>query len=336
MSEQQKRRSVGDIIVERFLKDVDETGVMPWQRPYNCYSAFNWYTKTPYRGINRLILPFGEYLTLNQIKEYNKKHGTNYRCLKGSPWEMVVFFKRDVKDVTRAEFEEKFPDQDYFEFINTNGYASDGYWMYYGTTTGSIKKVHNIMRYTNVLERQYWLDDDGNCLPSRIETGEVQIVRFDAKDIFDSYINRTGVKVDYDSSGIPCYIPMLDKIELNRFTEKEEEYWSTAFHEGIHSTGCKKRLARNFFIKNGLVSDGKEDVSIRAEEECIAEIGASLLCAECNIHDFSTSESSAYKNNIAYVQNWKKRITDWGKKFVYIASEAEKAYNYFMGFDYEE
>ncbi len=36
---------------------------MPWQKPYTQYNAFNYFTLKAYRGINRLILPFGEYLT---------------------------------------------------------------------------------------------------------------------------------------------------------------------------------------------------------------------------------------------------------------------------------
>ena len=53
-------KTAAEILIERFLKDVEETGTLPWLRPYNCYNAFNWVTQRPYRGFNRIILPFGE------------------------------------------------------------------------------------------------------------------------------------------------------------------------------------------------------------------------------------------------------------------------------------
>ena len=72
-------KSVTDIVLERLLKDVEENECMPWQKPYTQYNAFNYFTLKAYRGINRLILPFGEYLTATQINEYNKKHNEDFR-----------------------------------------------------------------------------------------------------------------------------------------------------------------------------------------------------------------------------------------------------------------
>ena len=70
-----EKKSAADILIETFLKDVDEKGSMPWQRPYERYDSFNYFSQKMYRGFNRILLPFGEYITKNQINTYNKEHG---------------------------------------------------------------------------------------------------------------------------------------------------------------------------------------------------------------------------------------------------------------------
>ena len=71
--------------------------------------------------------------------------------------------------------------------------------------------------------------------------------------------------------------------------------------------------------------------STYAVEECIAEITACLCCAETGISDFETSCSEEYDNSVSYVQAWKKRVKDWGKDFIYIVSQADKAFNMICG-----
>lgn len=88
---------VADVILDRFLKDVEETNTMPWQRPYSQYNAFNYFTLQPYSGINRLMLPFGEYMTANQIDSYNKSKNEDYRFQKGIVWYPVVFTRLMLK-----------------------------------------------------------------------------------------------------------------------------------------------------------------------------------------------------------------------------------------------
>lgn len=125
---------------------------------------------------------------------------------------------------------------------------------------------------------------------------------------------------------VPCYIPILDKVEINPLSKTEDGYFSTLFHELAHSTGSKKRLNRDGVVKGGLPKT-KSDYAV---EECIAEITAHLCCSECNIQSFKTSGTAEYDNNIAYVQHWKQRIEDWGKEFMYIVSQADKAFSYIM------
>lgn len=319
-------RQVSEILIEKFLKDVEEKGTMPWQRPYERYNAFNWVSKQPYRGFNRILLPFGEYLTANQINTYNKEHGEDFRFQKGIEWYPVYFFKVDKKECTYKEVAEKFPEED----LTTPGYIGTAYPWHYSYDEGKYFKSRQILRYSEVADRKWFKNSKGECLPSRLDSGEVVITLSEPKKVIDDYIKRSGVNVDTTSGGTPCYIPMFDKVELNPFQKNQETWFSTAFHEFAHSTGARKRLNRVGVTREG-VKEGHETQQVYAVEECIAEITAYLCCAECGVYSFETSETNEYDNNIAYVQAWKKRINDFGKEFLYICSQADKAFNYIFG-----
>lgn len=182
-------KSAAEIVIERFLKDVEEKESMPWQRPYENFNSFNYFTKLPYRGINRLFLPFGEYITANQINAYNKEKGEDFKFQKGIKWYPVVFFKRDTKTVDRSEVEKLFPEAD----LNSEGYVGKEYsWTYYRNEEG-FYKVRNILRYTDVADREWFKNSKGETLPSRIETGEVTVTYSDAQQVADNYIERSGI-----------------------------------------------------------------------------------------------------------------------------------------------
>ena len=324
------KRTVADIIIDRFLKDVEEQETMPWQRPYERYNAFNYFTKKAYRGINRLILPFGEYITKNQINEYNKKNGEDFRFQKGIEWFPVVYFTAQEKEISATEVLEAFEDEDVTSF-DDRYIGTSGVWNYY-CYCGKFIKRRNVLKYYEVADRKWFKNSKGEVLPSRIETGEVVITYEEPKKVIENYVKRSGVRVSYDSADTPCYIPMLDKVELNPYVKGEEAWFSTAFHEFAHSTGYKTRLNRIGVMKPKDASSEEKD-NLYAVEECIAEIAASLCCAECGIYTMETSESKEYENNLAYVKSWKKRVKDWGKEFIYIVSQADKAFNYIVGED---
>lgn len=323
------KNTAADIIIDRFLKDVDERGTMPWQRPYERYNAFNYFTKKPYRGINRLMLPFGEYITKNQITLYNKQNNEDFRFQKGIEWYPVVYFTTQEKDISDSEVLKAFPDEDVSNTVKDRFIGFDRIWRYY-CIKGKFIKRRNILKYYQVADRHHFKNSKGEMLPSRIDTGEVTLTYEEPKMLLDSYISRSGVKVSYDSADTPCYIPLLDKIELNPYVKEQESWFSTAFHEAAHSTGHKSRLNRVGIHKPKGVS-GVDSDNIYAVEECIAEITACLLCAECGIHDMETSGTKYYENNLAYVQSWKKRVKDWGSEFIYIVSQADKAFYYILG-----
>lgn len=82
MAEKKKKTAI-EVVVDSFLRRVQQEGVMPWQNPHKFGVSINWVSKKMYRGINRIILPNGEYMTKNQLNKYNEEHGTDFKFQKG-------------------------------------------------------------------------------------------------------------------------------------------------------------------------------------------------------------------------------------------------------------
>ena len=84
---------------------------------------------------------------------------------------------------------------------------------------------------------------------------------------------------------------------------KVEGYYSTLFHEFIHSTGHSSRLKRDG-ITSATVHFGPEEYS---KEELVAEIGASMLTGLAGFVDIT------FDNLAAYIQSWLRNLRDENK-----------------------
>ena len=119
-------------------------------------------------------------------------------------------------------------------------------------------------------------------------------------------------KVDKDEIGIP---------DISQFDPKEE-YYSTLFHEMIHSTMSKNRLNR---IEH---YEGKDQQAQYAFEELIAELGASYLCGLSGIINVT------YVNQSSYLQGWHEKLQKYTEQysdfFIYATKEAQKAVDYIL------
>ena len=323
MSANAEKKKVNDIVVENLLEMIEKNGYLPWQMPYKMYNSFNWYSKHIYRGINRLLLPFGEYITMKQLIEYNKKEGTNYRVEKGLPWQMVVYSK---------DAEVKVP-LDKLNFPMKPGdvvYTEAGQYIWKEGEPCPVRKYF-FMRYSKVIEREFVKDpDSGKVLPSKIEDKEVTLTNENPQKIINDYLAREkGLKVRQTRGGIPKWSPMKDVLTMNLLHEEENEYYSTFFHELAHSTSHETRLNRSF----GSLTD-KEAY---AKEECVAELTSALLCAEAGLYDpdemveSTKTRHGVQTNQAAYLKSWIKQIRDWRGSFLSLVHEADRAFYYILG-----
>ncbi len=129
------------------------------------------------------------------------------------------------------------------------------------------------------------------------------------------------------ASGRAFYRPSQDVVSVPPLCDygKPQEYYSTLFHEHVHSTGHKNRLDRSGITELAAFRD--ESYS---KEELVAEIGAAMLCGVAGI-DNSTMENSA-----AYVGSWLRRLKDDKKLIVQASGQAQKAADYILGVAFDE
>ena len=109
------------------------------------------------------------------------------------------------------------------------------------------------------------------------------------------------------------------------FFKSNEGYYSTLFHEMIHSTGHASRLKRE-----GVTNYSAFGSHSYAKEELVAEFGASFLRGLTGI------ETKNEKNNsVAYLQSWIKSLTNDPSLLIGAAGQAQKACDFILGVTYE-
>ena len=300
---------VSDIIVERILNNAKEEGIMPWQRTYRVIPAYNGESGKKYKGINRFMLPEGEYLTANQLNSHNKSHKTDYKFQNGIFWFPVVFYKVNKKELSSAEVKKLSESIDIGDLSKDHfiGYK-DGY--YYEVVNGVVSQNKNVLRYYNVADVQYFKDSDGNPYPSLYSDDIVKIESEEPLKIIEDYVKRENIRTK-TYTGVPCYIEDDDMVMFNLLESSSNSYLISAFHELVHSTKHKSRLNR-------------KDLS-KGEEEIVAEMASWMLCSELGCIDDIMLE-----NSLSYVNYWSKTVNDLKNNFILLVSLAESAVNYIL------
>jgi len=103
--------------------------------------------------------------------------------------------------------------------------------------------------------------------------------------------------------------------------DSAEFYYSTFFHELIHSTGHAKRLARE-----EITTPNRFGSIPYSKEELVAELGASFLRTIAAI-----DSDPIFQNSSSYIQGWLSKLKD-DKQLIFKASaEAQKAVDYIIG-----
>lgn len=262
----------------------------PWQKPWvGGGRPRNYITQRAYRGINLLLLPMaGEYITFKQIQDIEKKN-SKIHLKKGSKSSMIVFWKffngKNSDDVTEEE-EETCSKAPVFRY----------YRVYHISCVEGLKPHDNIIQNTDVNLHE------------------------EAESIIKEYSNEVPINKCLGSDRA-YYSASMDTINIPDIKQfkNEKEFYSTVFHEMIHSTGHIKRLGR--FAENAdQFQFGSESYS---KEELVAEIGAAMLMSQFNIANQSTNS-----NSIAYLQSWLKAIENDVTLITFAAQRAEKAAEY--------
>lgn len=278
--------NVYELVTNRIIEQL-ENNIVPWEKPWSgtLDGAFNRVSKKPYSILNQMLLKYdGEYASFKQWKDL----GGHIR--KGEKSEIVVFWKM-------YPIKEKQDD---------------------GT---EIIKTIPLLKYINVFHISQV--DGVEPLKQKV-THDIEPID-KAEKILNDYWNRENITIEHVKGDKAFYSPMFDKIQLPLFEQfkQSEEYYSTAFHESIHSTMKTSRCNRQEDRKGKVVSFGSEEYS---KEELVAEVGSAQLM---NIVGVETTKS--FRNSTAYIQSWLKVLRNDNKFIVSASSKAEKAVNYILG-----
>ena len=269
-------------VTNRIVKQLEE-GNIPWHKPWTggINGAFNRVSKKPYSILNQCLLKHtGEYASFKQWTELGGK------IRKGEKSEMVVFWK-----IYRKEKEDE------------NG----------------EKKVTTIplLRYLNV----FHISQVDGVEPLK-EGLKVTETIPEADVVIADYVDREGITFKEVYEDKAFYRPSADYVQVPRkdqFNGNANEYYSTAFHELVHSTGHPKRLNRITQV----AAFGDEDYS---KEELVAEIGSAGIMNYLGLETGKT-----FKNSAAYIQSWIKALKNDTHMIVNASSKADKAMNLILG-----
>lgn len=275
------------MVTDRIIKEM-EKGIIPWRRPWTGLNsgAISHSTGKPYSLLNQLILGKpGEYITFKQVS------AEGGRVKKGEKGHPVVFWKMQTVKET-------------------------------DNTGDTQEKLVPLLRYYTVfhidqcegIAAKYTVENPATAPVNPVEAAEQIVNRYAERE--------SGLKIEREkASNKAYYIPSGDKIVvpcLEQYSDSAE-YYSTLFHEMVHSTGHSTRLNR-FTGKAAAAAFGGEEYS---KEELTAEIGAAALVNACGIND-----SKSIVNSAAYVQSWLKALKNDPTMIISAAGKAEKAAAY--------
>lgn len=294
-NEANNRGNVYQAVTDRIIAQMEQ-GIVPWHKPWTgaADGAINYVSRRAYSVLNQWLLGRdGEWITFKQVQQCGG------RIKKGAKAGMVVFYtQKQYKVMVNVEDE----DGNVHEEERT--------------------KVKPVLRAYNVFHIS-----DCEGIESKIQDGvknDVEPIE-QAEKVISEYVSREKEltfrndsvtdKAYYSPASDMVCVPMISQYDV------VEEYYSTTFHELVHSTMKESRCNRK--AENKMAAFGSADYS---REELVAETGSAMLCTKVGIDC-----DKAFKNSVAYIQSWLKALKNDNKMIVLAASRAEKAAKYIMG-----
>jgi antirestriction protein ArdC len=275
-----KTRDVFALVTDRIIEHL-ENGTIPWQRPWSSSGLpRNLVSGKAYRGINVWLLNALEYeQNLFLTFKQVKELGGSVRA--GEKSHSVIFWK--------------WPEED--------------------TETG--KKKIPILRY-------YFVVNISQCtgIPEQYLPAPVLKRKNDPIEVCQEIVQRMPHGPEIRHQGDKAYYhPFFDFVNMpsmERFINSES-YYSTLFHELVHSTGHESRLKRK-----ELQTSTTTDFDAYSLEELTAEIGA------CYLNSYAGIVGWDFTNHVAYIQGWLEKLRNDKRCIVYASTQAQKAMDYIL------
>src|SRR5690606_13203874 len=244
-------KNVYDIITQQIIEKLEQN-IVPWRQPWtNAGIPKNPVTNRVYTGINVWILNALGY-SKNLFLTFKQIQDLGGSVIKGSKSIPVVFWKQDIKVDTETGEEKKKSILRYYSVFN-------------------IEQCEGLPEdyAQNTVEHPYLID---SCESVHKNMKDAPQLMHKHPEAFYS--------ADYDVINIP---------HIKQFNSSDG-YYSTLFHELIHSTGHEKRLNRKEIT-------GKIEFASYAysKEELVAEMGACFLNSIFGLN-------RDFENNLAYIR----------------------------------
>jgi antirestriction protein ArdC len=288
-------RDVYAEVTTRVLASLEDA-VVPWRQPWRVdrhadsdrYTHVNLASRKPYRGVNTLLLD----LTAATVG-YTSPYWVTFRqaitlggaVRRGEQSTMIVFWKQLA--IATEEDEEK-------------------------------PRRIPLLRHYNVFNIEQC---DG--LTERIPPPPPERAAFEPIEAAHSLLTNMPDPPRVIHGGSHAYYrPALDTVGLPQpeTFDTREAYYAVSFHEHIHSTGHRRRLARKEVMEIG------EFAGLGySREELVAEMGAAFLCAITDI-----DVPALQTNTAAYIASWMNKLRDDPKLLISAAGQAQRASDFIL------
>lgn len=291
--------NVYEIVTSKIIKKL-ENGTIPWQRPWVSDGLWdgpfpaNLKSKKSYRGVNLFLLDPSEYGSRWYVtKKQCLEMGGRIKREEFKNSHLVVFWKQSKYKKTLEDGSEEERNIPILRFYNIwNVVQCDGLDERIPKPPKTAKKK----KKTKV---------------EKVDAGEKVLANYAAPEI-----RWQGGKAFYSFTDDYIQVPKLDDFE------SVEGYYSTLYHEIVHSTGHESRLDR--ITKDPI---GTETYS---REELVAEMGAAFLSSYAGLESAPLIENQA-----AYIKSWLGRLNDDPKLVVVASARAQRAVDYIRGVTFD-
>lgn len=272
---------VYDQITERIIALLEQ-GTVPWHKPWKAQTGLprNLVSQKPYRGINVFLLIAAGYESPFWLT-FRQAIQLGGAVRKGEKACPIVFWKQlAVEDEERKE-PRNIPLLRFYHVFN-------------------VAQCDGIEPATPEKE----------TLPNGI-TKPVEIVaNMPQPPLIKHGMTRAFYAPREDYVGMP----------MRERCGNEDEYYSTLFHELVHSTGHASRLNRVTLTESAGFGSNPY-----CKEELVAELGAAFLCGQAEIAERTIN------NSAAYLQGWLEQLRNDRTLIVQAAAQAQKAADFILG-----
>lgn len=264
---------VYEIVTEKIIEMMENAG--KWEKPWiNINSEpFNAISNRKYNGLNIVLLGSQGFQSgaFASFKQWKSKGCT---IKKGAKSNMVTFWNIGKKE--EDDEEKKFFFLKYYNVFNSEQVDGD-----FAREVEAKQEQEKDLRKNEMLPK--------------------------AQSIVDGFMSRENIGLINTDRAF--YRPSTDEISMPLIGQfdNSENYYSTFFHEMVHSTGNEKRLNRTKFGRFGSPE--------YAKEELVAELGSAFVNAKIGL------SSEPREDHAQYLASWIKVLKN-DKRFIISASSA--------------